>query len=208
MSKMPSARAVILVVAVASLVVLPFALLGESFAERFLDGSQRGVVGLIAVAVGLLTADAVLPIPSSWVMMYVAQELGPFIAGVTGTLGLSLGVLVTGLIGKYGVGPVASQVLSDAEISRLRRSTEARLVLTLACLRSVPVMAEVSVLIAAAGKVPIRRIFIVTLLPNAVVSCVFSISGAASFSAAIIAFLSTVAVSYGMWRLSMRGKSE
>ena len=88
----------------------------------------------------------------------------------------------------------------------MRDSLQRRLVLTLACLRSVPVMAETSVIVAAASGVPVRKIFWATVLPNFIVSVIYSVAAATSRSAkdsgttAVIAFVATMVLSYAVWR--------
>lgn len=198
----------LLVTGVAVLVILPFVLLGETFAKPFLGDGSLGAGWLVAAAVLLLSSDALLPVPSSWVVMYVAHETNAVVGILAGTVGLSVGVLVAGFIGRKAVGPVASRMLSADELTRLHHGIERRLVLTLACLRCVPVLAEVSVIIAAAGKVPIRRILLVTYLPNLALAIIYSLSARDSFAGGIAAFLATVAISYGAWRLLTRRRSR
>jgi DNA ligase-1 len=86
------------------------------------------------------------------------------------------------------------------ELARLRDSLQSRLALTLACLRSVPVLAETSVIIAAATGVPVRRIFVATLLPNFAVALIYSLAADDSFMTASVTFLATLAASFVLWR--------
>jgi hypothetical protein len=68
-------------------------------------------------------------------------------------------------------------------------------------MRSVPVLAETSVMIAAAAGVSITRIFWVTVLPNLVISVIYAVAADDSFLTASLAFLATIAVSYLSWKL-------
>jgi len=116
-------------------------------------------------------------------------------------------VLAAGWIGRAAVGRIAPKFLPDAELARMRESLQSRLTLTLACLRSVPVLAETSVILAAATGVPVRRIFGATLLPNFIISAIYSVSAAYSraaedsFMTASITFLVIMVLSYAIWRL-------
>ena len=97
------------------------------------------------------------------------------------------------------VGRVAPKFFPEAELARLRESLQQRLSLTLACWRSVPVMAETTVIIAAAAGVPVRRIFWATLLPNFVVSVIYSMAADDSAKTAILTFLATLVLSVALW---------
>ena len=110
-------------------------------------------------------------------------------------------MLAAAWLGRVAVGRVAPKFFPDAELARLRDSLQRRLGLTLACLRSVPVLAEASVIIAAAMGIPVRRIVLVTLIPNFLVALVYSLAADDSFATAVITFLATMVVSYAVWRL-------
>ena len=74
--------------------------------------------------------------------------------------------------------------------------------LTLACFRSVPVLAETSVIVAAAMGIPTLRIFRATVLPNFVVATIYSVAADDSFATAVLAFLLTMVLSYVVWRFA------
>jgi 3-dehydroquinate synthase len=132
--------------------------------------------------------------------MFLAAKAGPVAGIIGGTVGLSFGVLAAAWFGKSAVGRIAPRVMPDAELARLRDSLQRRLALTLACLRSVPVLAETSVIIAAATGVPVGRIFAATLLPNFAVALIYSLAANDSFTTASVTFLATLAASFVLWR--------
>ena len=70
-----------------------------------------------------------------------------------------------------------------------------------------PVLAETSVILAAATGIPIRRIFVVTLLPNFLISVIYSVAADDSLGTAALAFFLILALSLGLWML-FRGKSQ
>lgn len=194
------------VLGVMLLVCAPFLFLGEEYVLPLLESRGGRVGALVTVAIALLAADSVAPVPATIVIMFLAWKAG-WVAGVVGgTVGMSLGVLVAGWFGREAVGRIAPRFVPDAALARLREALQRRLGLTLACFRSVPVMAETSVIVAAATGVPLRRIFWATLLPNFAVALVYSAAAAMSQSAqdsgatAAIAFLATMAASYALWR--------
>lgn len=191
---------------VMTLVCLPFVLFGEEFVLPLLASREHQTSALVGIAIILLACDSVAPIPSTLVIMFLAAKAG-WVAGIIGgTLGLCAGVLAAAWIGRAAVGRVAPKFMPDAELARLRDSLQRRLVVTLACLRSVPVLAETSVIIAAAAGVPVKRIFWATVLPNFIVAVIYSVAADESFTTAAVTFLATMVASYVLWRV-MGGNS-
>jgi 3-dehydroquinate synthase len=137
-------------------------------------------------------------VPATLVIMYVAAKAG-WVAGIiAGTVGMSAGVLAAAWLGRVAVGRIAPKFFPDAELARLRDSLQRRLTLTLACLRSVPVLAETSIILAAAMGIPTGRIFRVTVLPNFLVATIYSVAADDSFATAAITFLATLVASYAV----------
>ena len=135
------------------------------------------------------------------VIMYLAAK-GGWVAGIIGgTVGLTAGVYTAAWFGRSAVGRLAPKFMPDNEVTRLRESLQKRLVITLACLRSVPVLAETSIIVAAATGVPVKRLVVVTLLPNLIVAAIYSLAADDSFKTAAITFLATMVLSYVVWRL-------
>lgn len=192
-------KAVLFVMFIMALVSAPFVLFGEDLVLPLLKSRENQAGGLIVIAVMLLAADSVAPVPSTLVVMFLAAKSGPVAGIIGGTVGLSIGVLAAGWIGRVAVGRVAPKFFPEAELARLRESLQQRLALTLACWRSVPVMAETTVIIAAAAGVPVRRIFWATLLPNFVVSLIYSMAADDSAKTAILTFLATLGLSVALW---------
>ena len=200
-------RAILLVLFVLTLVCLPFAIWGEEFVLPLLKSREDQTVALTLIGIVLLASDSVAPIPSTVVIMTLAWKAG-WVAGIIGgTIGMAAGVLAAGWIGRAAVGRIAPAFIPDVELARMRESLQSRLTLTLACLRSVPVLAETSVILAAATGVPVRRIFWATLLPNFVISAIYSITAAYSkaaedsFMTASVTFVVIMILSYAAWRI-------
>lgn len=193
---------------VMTLVCLPFAVWGEEFVLPLLESRQEQTVALVLIAIALLACDSVAPIPATLVIMFLAARTGRVSGIIGGTIGLSLGVLIAAWLGRTAVGRLAPKFMSDADLARLRASLQSRLAITLACLRSVPVLAETSVIVAAATGIPVRRIFLATLLPNFIVATIYSLSASESATTAAVTFLATMVASWLLWRLMGRGKGE
>ena len=186
-------------IAVVALVCLPFAIFGQEFAIPWLKSYEQQPGALILIAVALLAADSVAPVPSTLVIMFLAAKAG-IVAGILGsTVGLTLGVFTAAWFGRAGVGRFAPRFIPEAELVRLRENLQTRLPLTLACWRAVPVMAETSVILAAAAGVPLRRIFAATLLPNFLVAVIYSAAANDSLATACATFGATLAASGALW---------
>lgn len=188
------------VFAIGTLVCLPFLIVGEGvFLPVFETLKDRAVLLTVATAV-LLGLDAVLPVPSAWVIVFLAQQAGVAAGIAGGAVGLCAGVASSIVVGRVAVGRLAPKFVPEVELERMRQSMQRHAILTLACLRSVPVFAETSVMIAAATGVPASRIFLATSLPNLAIAVVYSVAADDSLLAALLAFLGTIGVSYLSWR--------
>ena len=194
-------KAVLFVILVMTLVCLPFAIWGEEFVLPLLESRAQQTGTLTLIAIVLLACDSVAPIPATLVIMYLAAKAGWLAGIVGGTVGMSAGVWAAAWFGRTAVGRIAPKFFPEAELQRLRGALQSRLWLTLACLRSVPVLAETSVILAAAMGIPVGRIFRATLLPNVIVATIYSLAADDSWQTAVITFLATMAVSAAAWRL-------
>lgn len=197
-------KAGLFVLFVMAVVCLPFLLLGETFALPLLEAREHQQLGLVVIAIVLLAADSVAPVPSVLVIDFLAMKAG-WLAGLAGgTLGLMAGVVLAWWFGRAAVGRIAPRFFPDAELARLRAGLQRRLPLTMACWRSVPVLAETSVIVAAAAGVPLRRVVATTVLPNIVIALTYSLAADHSPAIAALAFFATIAVSLVFWRQSAR----
>lgn len=192
-------KVVIFVIAVMALVCLPFAIFGENFALPWLKSREQQTGALILIAIALLAADSVAPVPSTFVLMFLAAKAGTIAGILGGTAGLTAGVLASAWLGRAAVGRVAPKFFPEAELARLRENLQKRLTLTLACWRAVPVMAETTVILAAAAGIPMRRILAATLLPNFLVATIYSLAADDSFATACVAFFVTLIASWALW---------
>jgi hypothetical protein len=196
----------LLVVAIVALVSAPFVIWGDAYVLPLLESNVHRTGVLIGIAIILLAADSVAPVPATLVIMFLAANGGRVAGIVGGTLGMSAGVLTAAWFGRTAVGRLAPKFFPESEIARMRAGLQRNLPLTLACWRSVPVLAETSVILAAAAGIPISRIFRVTLLPNLIISVIYSLAADDSFTTAALAFLLILGLSLGLWWI-LRGKS-
>jgi hypothetical protein len=194
-------KLVLLIIAIIALVSAPFVIWGDEYVKPLLMSHVDQTTLLIGIAIILLAADSVAPVPATLVIMFLAAHSGRFAGVVGGTIGMSAGVLTAAWFGRTAVGRLAPKFFPESELARMRTGLQRNLPLTLACWRSVPVLAETSVILAAAAGIPIRRIFRVTLLPNFIISVIYSVAADDSFTTAALAFLLILALSLGLWWL-------
>lgn len=197
---------VLFVLAIMALVLAPFLIWGEDYVRPLLQSQAERTGLLVLLSILLLAADSVAPVPSTLVLMFLAARAGAFVGVLAGTLGLVLGVWAAAWFGRVAVGRIAPRFFPEAELNRLRNGLERNLALTLACWRGVPVLAETSVILAAAAGVPSARLVRVTLLPNFIIALVYSLAADDSFATACLAFFLVLALSLLAWRLFGRRK--
>lgn len=202
--KVSTLKIVLFVIFVMTLVCLPFVLFGEEYVLPLLESPEQRTWALVAIAIALLASDSVAPVPATIVIMYLAARGGVLAGVIGGTIGLTLGVLAAAWIGRAAVGRLAPKFLPEAELARMRIALQRRLMVTLACLRSVPVLAETSVIVAAATGVPVGRIVRVTILPNFVMAVIYSVAADNSLMTAVLTFVATMLFSYLLWRVVTR----
>jgi uncharacterized membrane protein YdjX (TVP38/TMEM64 family) len=198
------ARFACLLVTVIAFVCVPFVLFGQDYALPWLKSLEQRTGALALLSIVLLAADSLAPIPSTVVIMFLAAKVGTIAGILASTVGLCAGVLTAAWFGRVAVGRVAPRFISDAELARLRENLQSRLVLTLACWRAVPVMAEATVILAAAAGVPIRKLFFATLLPNLLVAGIYSVAADDSLVTACITFFATLIASALLWWIVTR----
>ena len=162
-----------LILVVLAAIIIPFVLFGDQIETATLAWSETAATwGLAAGAVLLLALDVLLPVPSSVVSLLAGQTLGPVLAAVIIWLGMTLGCLVGFLVGRGLLKPLASFMRADASPGSGDWGW-----LALVLSRPVPVLAEASVLLAAARGAPFWPLMGVTALANIPVAVLYGYAG-------------------------------
>jgi uncharacterized membrane protein YdjX (TVP38/TMEM64 family) len=174
-----AARWAIVVSALVVLIVIPFVLWGGSIEAWVLDwvATEHSAWATVAVVVGLLASDVLLPIPSSVVSVAAGLDLGWLLGTLAGALGMTAGCVLGHAIGARLGRPGLTRVVDAADIERFEafsaRYGDAALVIA----RAVPVLAEASVVMAGAARMPWRRFLVVCSGANLVVSAIYAVLG-------------------------------
>ena len=143
----------VLTLAITCAVIVPFVLFGEaigSWSEAHLSG-PRAEVTLALSGAALLASDPILPIPSSIVATLLGNRLGFWSAALSIWAGLSAGAALGIAIGRGGA-YVAPRPPERIEAWMRQKGVAAVLI----C-RPVPVLAEVSLVVAGMTGIPVRR---------------------------------------------------
>lgn len=189
--------------------IVPFVILGESFEAQAAAWVRRpwSTAELIGAMIGLLSADILLPVPASGVCTYAAGVLGFWQAAGAAWTGMSAGAVLGYEAARWLGNPLAQRFIAAEDRERLERSAARRGAWSLVLLRPAPVLAEASVILAGALRMP-RRTFLAAVLPtNAVVAVVYAAFGAFAESqrALVPAVVASLALPLaGLWVLRRR----
>jgi 3-dehydroquinate synthase len=157
-----------------------------------------------------LSADILLPIPSSMLAVWGSVSLGP----VAGFAAIWFGLCVSCVVG-YGLGAMSNTWLLKKLFIRTQDMLDARRLSTrygswaLVMLRAVPVLAEASVITAGLMRMPFRHFMLITSMSNAGIALIYTLVGGyaqsqASFLAALIASITIPAAAWLITRLFTR----
>ena len=179
----------LLTVIILILLLIPFVLFGDSLDNWTNSFFQSGPSKLIAsIVIGsLLSIDIVAPIPSS----ILSTAGGYFLGFIGGTLISLVSMTISCLIG-YWIGakfgrPAALRFIDTKEISRFESLQKKYGNWILIISRSVPLLAETSVLFAGIGRMKFNRFISMIIISNLGISMVYA--GVGAYSAHINSFL-------------------
>jgi membrane protein DedA with SNARE-associated domain len=162
-----------------ALVLVPFVLWQEqtSALSSQLLGAAPGRAALAVMVVLLLSADVLLPIPSSFVAAGAVALLGvglgvcAIAAGMTAAAWLGYG------LGLWGGKPLALRLAGPAELERAARLMSRYGGGVLLLCRGVPVLAEASTLLAGATRMRALHFGAVTGLGNLGLAAAYALTG-------------------------------
>jgi uncharacterized membrane protein YdjX (TVP38/TMEM64 family) len=198
-------------VALGILILVPFALWGSQLdraAPAWL-GSFDAQPWMVLLGISLLVADVVAPVPSSLVCMALCWSLGPLWGGVTVALGTSL-AFATG----YGLGRMVPEPRLRAWVGaelwdRARARARRHSLWWIAASRPLPVLAEVTALLAGTWRVPAATAFAHAALASTAMGAIYGATaslGRAQPNAllALAVLLALPAASWLLHRVALR----
>lgn len=146
-------------VALTACVLVPFALWGDDLeraAPLWLQ-SRDGLAGFAIVGVALLVVDVLLPIPSSVVAVALCWALGPVAGGAAVALGGFLSFATGYGLGRVLPEPTLRRWIGADLWDRVRDRARARAEWWIVLARPLPVLAEVSAVLAGVWRLPLWR---------------------------------------------------
>lgn len=169
--------------ALVAAVLVPFLLFADA-----MDAVSGRVIGLgsgwagAALLAGLLAGDILLPVPSSVVSTACGVLLG-FPAGtLASTAGLTAGCLLGYALGRRLGGKRLERLVTPDGAERVSALVARHGAWALVLLRGVPVLAEVSVVVAGMTRLPLGPLLMATLLSNLGLSAAYAAAGAWALS--------------------------
>ncbi len=161
----------------ATIVLVPFLLWEQSIIQLFEDllskSSTPVLIGTIIIV--LLALDCVLPTPSSVISAAAAVYFGFYNGMIVIFIGMVLGVCIGYLVGAQIIRiPYMDRVLKVEDVKEIRHFSEQYGLLSLSLARPIPVVAEVSVMVAGASKIPFSKVVVYTLPANGLVAFGYS----------------------------------
>jgi uncharacterized membrane protein YdjX (TVP38/TMEM64 family) len=189
----------LVVAAVLAVILVPFAIWGgaiENWTAGFIDGARSRPVIAAAVLGGLLAADILLPVPSSVVSTACGMLLG-FLPGLfVSVAGMMVSSFAGYAIGRWGGRGLLARFVGGDDVARFDEWNRKFGDWAVVACRPVPVLAEASVLMAGAARMPVGRYAAMVSLSNLAVSAVYAAAGAwsASLNSFLLAFGLSIAV--------------
>ncbi|MGE0331153.1 MAG: TVP38/TMEM64 family protein [Ramlibacter sp.] len=192
-------------------ILVPFALWGDTLAQAAPAWLQApdSLAWLALLGIALLVADVVLPIPSSVVGMALCWTLGPLWGGASMALGLTLsfalGYALGRLLPEYRLRQWVGAPLWD----RVRTSAGRRATWWIVAARPLPLLAEMSALLAGVWRVPPARALLMAALSSCGVAALYAASAwlgrnAPGLGLTLAATLALPALTWGVHRLVVR----
>ena len=181
-----------------ALILVPFVLFEARFletVERLLHADSSRLVVIAGVSI-LLASDVILPVPSSVVATASGMLLGVAQGAIVTWVGMQAGALVGYGLGRSAGVRATTRFVGEAEIERASRLHRRWGAFSLIAARAVPVLAESSVVLAGAVRMPLGQFAWLTGVSNAAIALVYASVGthALESSAFLFAFVASMAI--------------
>lgn len=162
--------------------IVPFLLFGpalEAWTQQWLR-EEPPAAWVVAVVIGLLAGDILLPTPSSLISTMAGWQLGSPLGALASWIGMSLGAVLGFAIARRWGRTVALWFTSDAELEQMDLLSQRFGAAVLVFCRGVPVLAEASVLLMGINRMPWRAFLPPILLSNLGLSLAYAYLGSYS----------------------------
>jgi len=196
-------------IGLAAVFLLTFELWGGDFERLFSQEACtaffRSIRGWAwAAAIGLLVADLLLPVPATGIMAALGVVYGPVAGALIGTAGSALAGLAGYGLARFGGRPLARRIASEAELDRFQRFFDRWGGLAVIASRMLPILPEVTALLAGLARMRPRRFAAALLLGTAPTAALFAWLGHASRSEPGIGMALAVVLPLLLWLVFLR----
>lgn len=174
----PGKKLIIIHLLMLAVVAGPFLLFGDWFDQFAIDlmAGQRKQEMFLATA-GLLAADVFIPVPSSAISVSAGMLLGMPLAFLATLLGLTVGCYTGYAFGFYFRRVHFDRWSEDKEFRNLSAEFSRHGYLVLLGCRSIPLLAEMSVIVAGFHRYPFLKFSLVTLVANVLLAGLYAFLG-------------------------------
>lgn len=184
-------------------ILVPFALWGDALDQATPGwlGRPQGMVLLAALGIALLIADVLLPIPSSVVGMALCWTLGPLWGGASMALGLTLSFAFGYALGRLAPEHRIRQWVGAPLWDSVRERARHQALWWIVAARPLPLLAEMSALLAGVWRVPPGRALAMAALSSCIVAALYAASAWLGLSqpGVVITLLATLALPASTW---------
>jgi uncharacterized membrane protein YdjX (TVP38/TMEM64 family) len=209
----PLGRILIIVLGLCAFILVPFLIWGEQMDEYLpkMVENKRTVLSIALTGVVLLTLDVFLPLPSSIISISLCLLLGP--------LGGASAVFV-GMIGSFTLGYLAGRLAPATHIRTwvgpdtwdwITNRQQTPGMLWIAATRPIPVLAEVTAILAGTLRFPLGRSFLAAGSSSALAAAAYggaawmSLDQASSSTVLFVAFAAFIPItSWSAFKLTKR----
>lgn len=159
-------------------VVGPFLVFGELSEDLTIElMSGERSLEIFLVTAGLLAADVFVPIPSSVISVSAALLLGPIMSFWACLLGLTGSCFIGYGFGFYFRKVHFDRWYTDGEFRHLSSELSRFGYVVLLMCRGIPLLAEMSVIVAGFHRYSLRKFTLVTLAGNTILAAIYSLIG-------------------------------
>jgi uncharacterized membrane protein YdjX (TVP38/TMEM64 family) len=190
-------------------VLLPFALWGDAL-EQAAPGwlqAQDGRAWLATIGIALLVIDVLLPVPSSVIAVALCWSLGPVAGGAAVAVGAFLAFVAGYGLGRLLPEPRLRRWIGPALWDRVRGGADRSTGWWIVLARPLPVLAELSAVLAGVWRLPMRRAFAQAALASIAMGALYGGSawlgarapGAATLALALLALPAAFWCAHRVW---------
>lgn len=159
--------------------IVPFVCLAGTMERWMAFWSEHPPSPLVtaALVIGLLSADVVLPIPSSLISTLAGSQLGTLGGALASWLGMSIGAGIGFVAARWWGRPVVRRLANDTDLERLDNLTRRYGAAVLVVTRALPLLAEASVLLVGLHRLSWWRFWPPVLLSNLGIALAYAFFG-------------------------------